>query len=541
VAAAAALALPPAASAHAVLLGTKPSNDAVLPSAPALVTLRFNEPVEIQFGSLRVYNAAAHRVDTGSIRRPDDRSVAVPLRPHLSKGTYTVTWRVVSADSHPVQGAFVFHIGAPGANPAGIAAEVRNRGAPQWIVTFGDGLRGIQFALLLLCAGGAFALLWTLRSAGARVRARLYAALAGAAGALAAAAITGIVVQGAIAGGFGFSQALRWDAVSAVLQTRYGHAWALAALGALTLVSVAVWATDGSRTAGVVAFAIAAACACVPTFVGHAHVTGLAATVADLAHVQAAAIWTGGLATVVAALALERRSRWRVASTAVPAFSRTAVVSVAVLIVAGTLSGFLEVRALRGLWETHYGQLLLVKLALVVPLLAVGAINNRLSVPRLRSELASPQERRSFVTRAGVELALMVAVVSVTAVLVAEPPARASVAPTGPAAVDTTVGPYELNLVADPAVAGLNTIHVYLLNAAGRPADVAAVEVAASLPSRRIGPLRFDAHPLAPGHFAVHGAQLALPGDWQLRVGVRRGEFDLYERTVSIPIRKGRQ
>ena len=200
--------------------------------------------------------------------------------------------------------------------------------------------------------------------------------------------------------------------------------------------------------------------------------------------------------------------------------------------------GYLEIRAWRGLSDTHYGQLLLIKLALVVPLLALGALQNRFAVPKLRSDQASPVERRRFVQRGVVELALMLAVIGVTAALVAEPPARASVAPKGPVALDTALGPFELNLVVDPASTGLNTIDVYLLDAAGRPANVAEAQVAASLPSRRIGPLRFEAHPLAPGHFAVHGAQLPLAGDWQLRVTARRGEFEQFEKTLSIPIRK---
>jgi putative copper export protein len=316
---------------------------------------------------------------------------------------------------------------------------------------------------------------------------------------LAVTAAAGIVVQGAVAGSFGLSDALSTDVIRSVLETRYGHAWALAILGGLVLAALAVVAARGARVAEMAAVVVAVLCACVPTFVGHAHVTGGWAKVADLVHIQAAGVWVGGLAAVVAALALERVSRWQLASTAVPRFSRTAVVAVAALIVAGTISGYLEIRAWRGLWDTHYGQLLLIKLALVVPLLALGALQNRFAVPKLRSEQATPVERRRFVQRGVAELALMLAVIGVTAVLVAEPPARASVAPKGPVALDTALGPFELNLVVDPASTGPNTIHVYLLDAAGRPANVAEAQVAASLPSRRIGPLRFEAHPLAPG------------------------------------------
>src|SRR3712207_4467064 len=98
--------------------------------------------------------------------------------------------------------------------------------------------------------------------------------------------------------------------------------------------------------------------------------------------------------------------RWELAATSVPRFSTMALVSVAVLLVAGAINGYLQVRAWRGLWETEYGVLLLVKIGLVLPLLALGAYNNRFAVPRLRARIASVVERRRFVRMAGAELAI---------------------------------------------------------------------------------------------------------------------------------------
>ncbi len=132
----------------------------------------------------------------------------------------------------------------------------------------------------------------------------------------------------------------------------------------------------------------------------------------------------------------------------------------------------------------------------------------------------------------------MATIVAVTAVLVTEPPARAEVVPRGPYATTAQLGDLELNLVVDPAVAGPNQIHLYLTTPSGQPTDVDEATVAATLASRRIGPLRLQAHRAGPGHFVVHGAQLALAGDWQLRVDARRGEFDSASATVSVPIRK---
>jgi copper transport protein len=390
---------------------------------------------------------------------------------------------------------------------------------------------------LLVVAGGTLMLVVGLGGASAATRRQLSLLLAGAAVLLAAVAAAGIVLQGAAAGGFGLGEAFDRDVVTSVFETRFGEVWAAQAILALT---AAVLLVAGDRLGRLfwAPLVPAALLLVTPSASGHASVSGGLAFVADVAHVVSAAVWVGGLAALLLALVWAGTRRWELAVTAVPRFSLLAVGAVSVLLVSGTTSGYLEVRALRGLWETTYGRLLLAKVALVLPLLALGLYNNRRAVPRLRAGLASAAERARFLRTTGVELALMVAIVSVTAVLVSEPPARAEVAPRGPYATTAPLGDLELNLVVDPAAAGSNQIHLYLTNSAGQPTNVDEATVSATLASREIGPLRLPAHKAGPGHFAVHGAQLALAGDWQLRVETRRGEFDAAETTVSVPIRK---
>jgi copper transport protein len=530
----AALVAAPLAAAHAVLVSTTPGNDVVLERSPESVVLRFNEPVESAFGSVRAFDSQARRVDDGRVERPDARTVRVGVDRRLARGTYTVTWRVVSADSHPVSGAFVFHVEAPGANPAGIAAQVLEGGTPRSVTVLFTVVRFFVFALLLLVAGGAVALAYPLRTAPAGLRGRLLGALGAWGAILAIAALAAIVLQAAAAGGFGLGEAVRWESVQPVLETRFGKVSLVqAGLG----LAVAVLAFTAGRYS-LALLVPAAALVVTPSLSGHASVSGDLALVSDLVHVSAAAVWTGGLAFVVVALFASRERRWPLAARAVPRFSKLAVVSVAALLIAGTVNGYEQVGAWRGLWDTTYGLLLLAKIGLVLPLLAIGAYNNRYAVPRLAREIASRAEQRRFLRAAGAELALVVAIVGVTAVLVTEPPARASVAPRGPYATSVALGELEANVVVDPAKAGRNAIHLYLTDRSGRPADVDELRLSASLPSKDVGPLRYPAHPLAPGHYAVHGAHLALAGDWQLRIEARRGEFEALTGTVSIPIRK---
>jgi copper transport protein len=530
----------PTASAHAILLSTTPGNDSVVQAAPRSVALRFNEPVESAFGSVRIYDSQAKRVDNDRITRPNEKTVESGINGQLADGTYTVTWRVVSADSHPVSGAFVFHVGHPSANAGGVAAQVLGGGTPRSVDVLFTIVRFFDFALILLVIGGAVALAYPLESVGLSLRSRLLVVLGVWAGLLAVVALAGIVLQGAKGGGFGLSEAVTWTSFTSVLDTRFGKAWLLqaglaAAVGLLALLA-------RRRTGGQLATLLvvpALVLAATPSLSGHASVRGGLTLVADIVHVAAAAVWTGGLAFVVIALLAAGADRWPLAARAVPPFSRLAVLSVAALLVAGTYNAYEEVGAWRGLWDTTYGLLLLAKIALVLPVLALGAYNNRYAVPRLRNAVASVAEQRRFLRMAGAELAIVVAIVAVTSVLVTEPPARASVAPTGPYATTASLGRLEANVVVDPAKTGLNAIHLYLTDRSGRPADVAELKLSASLPSEHIGPLRFTAHRLAPGHYAVHGAQLPLAGDWQLRIEARRGEFEALATTVSIPIRKG--
>ena len=523
------------AGAHAVLVETQPANGTVLETWPDRVLLRFNEPVDASLGALRVYDSDAERVDSGRTSRPDAQTVAIELgdRP-LARGTYTVAWRIVSADSHPLHGAFVFSIKSKSDTTGVIDQLLEDDEVPREVSVGFTVTRFLSFALLLACVGGAIALFAIFRGIETRVRPRLRLVLGVLAAVLAAASLVGIVFHGASAGGFGLGDALSWDVFTAVLDTRFGEVWLVRAGLAAGLALVAF---SGVHPGYLLPFAVGLAWTLPAS--GHANTAGALAFVMDLLHVLAASVWAGGLTFVLLALILARANRWSLAAAIVPRFSALAVVSVGVLLVGGLVNGYLEVRAWSGLWETNYGRLLLAKSAIVLVLLAIGAYNNRRAVPRIGRQAASAVEQRRFLGAVGVELALFAVAIGVTAVLVAEPPARATVAPSGPVSRSAQIGPYELNLVVDPAEKGPNNIHLYLLKKNGQPAKVAEAQVAATLPDPGIGPLELEPHRAGPGHFSVLGAALPLAGDWDLDIGVRRGEFELHEVTLSVPIRKG--
>jgi putative copper export protein len=257
--------------------------------------------------------------------------------------------------------------------------------------------------------------------------------------------VAGIGLQGAKASGLGLDAAFRPSLVGDVMETQFGRVWLVRAGLAIALAVTAVLAAWRIRTRDaefvIAASGFALLIALTPAISGHAKVQGGIAILSDWAHVLAAGVWTGGLAFLLIALAVSAGRRWELAAVAVPRFSAIAVVSVAIVIASGVLNGIIETDSLR-LWEATYGRLLLLKVGLVVPLLALGAFNNRFSVPRLGSGTASGRERRRFVIATVCELAIVVVIVAVTAALIAEPPTKAvSSAGASPGLRGAAVGP----------------------------------------------------------------------------------------------------
>ncbi|HEX7444380.1 MAG TPA: copper resistance protein CopC, partial [Acidimicrobiales bacterium] len=231
---------PGVASAHAQLESSTPGQSAVLLVPPTQVVLHFGEPVEVDFGSLRIIGPAGRRVDAGAAHHPggDTHSVATALPPDLADGTYVVAWRVISADSHPVHGAYVFSVGTAGgsARADALAATIAGQpgdavvGGAYWIV------RAAAFAGLLVLVGLAVQVSW-LWPAGGRTR-RVGRVLWWSWGTLLVATVAGILVQGVYASALPLTDAYRPSLVSAVLNTRFGQVQLLRLLALAVMVPI---------------------------------------------------------------------------------------------------------------------------------------------------------------------------------------------------------------------------------------------------------------------------------------------------------------
>jgi copper transport protein len=594
----------PSAFAHAQLLGTTPQSGSTVAKQPAEVIFEFNQAVGGTLGAVRVYDAQGSEVDNLDVTHPDGHQhwMGVGLEPGLPDGTYTATYRVISADTHIVYGGLVFNIGHVGAAPRFTVAGLIGRNESGEVTKLAFGLvRALDYLSLALGIGGlAFLVLAWLpalaANAGAedgwedasRAFARRMELLLFTAVAIGiAVGVLGILLQGASAAGVSLWASLKGPIVSDTLKSRFGEVWGLralvwAALGGLLLAArlsrrgaipvpaqtrssaAAGDSAGGSTTATAVheiarrphlarAWTLPAALgasflAITPALSGHPSTQGPRGVFfpADVLHVLGASVWVGGIACLLIALPaatrrLEGPQRTRLLLATLARFSPLALASVAAIALTGVVQAYIDVRSIHGLLHTTYGLLVIVKIILLVTLIGLGWINRERLIPALKrlASAAGPPGGVGVAARRTMrgELALMLAVFGVTAALVSyAPPIDAA---SGPFSIATTLGPAELEMTVEPARVGLNTAHLYLIDAKTGSQFTATREltVTAKLPAKGIGPLPLKADLAGPGHYVLSSAELSPGGTWQLLIADRVSEFEEYSRTISVPIK----
>ncbi|MGW2377827.1 copper resistance CopC family protein, partial [Kitasatospora sp. NPDC001683] len=213
------------ASAHATLNSTDPAQNSVVATAPQAVTLTFSETVSLSSDSVRVLDPRGKPVDTGNPTHADGKgdTARVGLNSGLANGTYTVAWRAVSEDSHPVGGAFTFSIGARSDTSVSASALQGAKADTLVAALYGTG-RTVAYAAFALLAGvAAFVLIcWPAGAARRPVQRLLMTGWT----ALLVSTVAVLMLRGPYERGTGIGQALDLSLVRASLDERIGTALA---------------------------------------------------------------------------------------------------------------------------------------------------------------------------------------------------------------------------------------------------------------------------------------------------------------------------
>lgn len=522
----------PPAAAHAALVATTPTRDQVLASPPRSVQVTFSEPVTPVPGKVQVLAPDGKRISTGE---PTVRGTTLTIPVRVADhplGTYLVSYRVVSADSHPVAGGFTFSAGAPSAQPPQAAGDTVD---PR-LTALSAVARAVGYLGLVLVVGTVLLLvaLWPPRlsrrgpTALAWVGMGLLVVATLATGHLQAAASTGTTVTGVSAGDLA---TVAGSPLGQVLAARLGLLAAVAAL-----LPVAVRGAAGRRTRWLLALLGVATLVTWP-LAGHPVAAPVppASVLADTMHLASVSVWLGGL--VVLVVFVLRRTHERVLAVLLPVWSRWAAAAVCWLVASGLVQVVAEVGRPAALLGTGYGRLVLTKVGLLAVVLAVAAFQRRM----VRRGTAAARPRR-VARAAAAELALTAVVLAVSAVLVQTTPGRT--AGTEAARVDrdsfaqTLTSPlYTLQFDIYPVQLGENnTVHAYLYSADGRQLPAAEWKVTVALPDKGVEPVGFPMAPLEANH-AIGALTFPTPGDWRVSFTIRTSEVDQATVTTVVPVR----
>ncbi|PAZ16693.1 transporter [Streptomyces sp. SA15] len=561
------------ASAHAALRSTDPEDGTVLKSAPRHITLTFTESVGLLKDSFRVLDPDNRRLDLGKARHAPDGSdtARVTLPDDLAEGTYVVAWRVVSADSHPVGGAFTFSVGTPSPTPPAVDTGPAEDPATASLYNIARYLAYLAAALLIgtavfvtvcrppdtgplrrsLWVGwwtllGATLLLLLLRAP--------YETGTGPATAFDASALgdtltsrPGLVLLVRLA-------LLPVAAVFVVRLLRHGafsRTWS-AAGGALAVGLALTWAAGEHASAGIQ----------VPV-----------AMTSSVLHVLAMAAWLGGLMALLTTL---YRSSSVMSADVVARFSRLAFACVSVLVVTGVYQSWRGLGSWTAFTDTSYGKLLLAKLAAVVLVLAAAWLSRQWTArlvtvdaeavvrervpepvggpPLPPREQAAPAAddpfrrglRRSVLAEVGVGVVVLVITTVLTGTLPGRAAAEAATATpaTGlPAASVTTVpfdvgtpgGRGKVQVTLDPGRTGDNSVQAVVFDSEGLLSTVPEIRLSFALPAQDIGPIDAELTDQG-GYWGTSALNLPIAGEWTMKVTVRVSEIDQVseERKVRI-------
>ncbi|WP_217914612.1 copper resistance protein CopC [Miltoncostaea marina] len=448
---------------HAYLVSSTPAKDAKVQTAPDVLLMNFNEPIELlNLGDADVVDEDGQPVSAGAARRgTDTRQLQIPLQPGLPDGTYTVRYKVIGADSHIIPGVWVFGVGDGELGPPWFEGD--GSGGPSETSAWGTSSRFLEIVGL----GGLIGLLafrwlvWAPAVRGGRdvSDADRTAALTWgrdafwvgfgvlALGAMLAegyllvvhtAGVLGTDVLSALRDATGISQVLGDTRFGSLVQLRGALLFGLFAIGAILFIREYGGAgTPKAATASGPPWAAVLMAALLLSVLGgiaaqgHASVADWAAVQigAHLVHVVAVAVWLTGLALV----AIVHVRLPKVAPGGGPAlaarvltrFSAVASVAVAVAIASGLVRTLGELDDPAQLWGSDYGQSILWKLALLVPIAVIALYNRRIVAALARVRRPNAPTLRLVRRTASAELALALVIVLIATVLVAQVPAGA--------------------------------------------------------------------------------------------------------------------
>lgn len=513
-----ALQLAAEASAHAAFVRSDPADGSLLAEAPDRFHLVFSEPVSPLVLTLVGGSGVLVRLDRFELH---DTALVIDAPAELAEGSYALSWRVTSADGHPIAGSVVFSVGT-----AGPVADVPSGNGAEHLRPF---IWAAKLALYLGLFLGVGALPFHHLVAPAPRSARnvlLVMIGLGLASILPSLALHGLDLLGEPPGAL--LQAGPW---TAALASAYGRTLVVAA--AALLFALAAWLVPGRMAPrGLAALAVLGSGIALAAS-GHASLADPQWLMrpAVLLHAVAIAVWAGSLVPFAAMLGKEPEA----ARKALPRYSTVLLSVVLILVLSGTVLAVVQVGSFDALWSTAYGNVLLAKLLLLLGLFTLAAINRFGLTPALvRRE---PAAARQFGRSVRLEIVLVCAVLAVASLWRFTPPPRSlAAAEAASATVHIHTDRAMAMLSVSPARAGMVTAAVEIQDANLQPMEPKEVALSLSNAQAGVEPIRRALTRSADG-WRADALLLPVPGVWKAEIDVLVSDFEQMTLSGEIVIK----
>ncbi|MGE6348753.1 copper resistance CopC/CopD family protein [Bacillus mycoides] len=506
--------IPKSASAHAYVVKSNPAENETLKKAPSIVKIEFDEDIQVSsFNTLFVRDTSGQRVDLkdAHIDTKNKKILEAGLKENLKNGLYSIQWKAISADGHPIQGVIPFRIGSAEAGTDDIKVEEMGY-VPQIDMIMERGILYTSFSLFI---GVLLFNLILYKGSASQVQSRskkiIWISLFG----IFISLLFNLPLQAKINADVSWLEAFNPILLKETLQLSvFGYVWITQMALISTLMIVTYFAVKRGKLSSFKVWSIP-----ILLFIGllvmkafNSHAYGLKfkeiAVVMDFLHLFAASLWMGGLSSIVLLLRKED-DKWTMYWDAIKRFSPWATGAVIVILLTGLFNSTFFIPTIHSLFDTKYGLALLAKILLFVCMGILGIIHYVKG--RMRA-----QQRLGATVKVEFIIGIIVFVIVAFMTNVQTPP----MPPTGPFTESKQLdNGYELTLHVSPNKVGQNTFHITLKDENGQPVtDMEQIVLTTQSLDMNMGKGSFKVSAVSPGEYEAEGMYINMTGNWNIQV-----------------------
>ncbi|MBJ8081967.1 copper resistance protein CopC [Bacillus cereus group sp. N14] len=508
------ISMPKSASAHAYIVKSNPTENETLKKAPSAVKIEFDEDIQVShFNTLFVRDTSGTRVDLkdAHIDKENKKLLEVGLKENLKNGLYSIQWKVISADGHPIQGVIPFRIGSAEAGADDI--QVEEMGYVPKIDMIME--RGVLYTSFSLFIGVLFFNLIMYKGNATSVRSRskniIWISLLG----ILISLLFNLPLQAKINADVSWLEAFDPLLLKETLQLSvFGYVWITQMVLISSLIIVTYFAMKCEKLSSFKVWSIP-----ILLFIGilvmkafNSHAFGLKfkeiAVVMDFLHLFAASLWVGGLSSIILLLRKEE-DKWNMYWDMIKRFSPWATGAVIVILITGLFNSTFFIPTIHSLFDTKYGLALLAKILLFIFMGILGIVHYVKGKMRAEQGLGATVKVEFII---GIIIFVIVAFMT----NVQTPP----MPPTGPFTESKQLGNgYELTLHVSPNKVGQNTFHITLRDENGQPVtDMEQIILTTQSLDMNMGKGSFKVSAVSPGEYEAEGMYINMTGNWNIQV-----------------------